>query len=100
MAIFAFRLWHEEEGQGVAEYALILVLITLVAIVSTRNIAAAASRIYSGAAHTFAYAQAHGQPGKDSVGGSGQRGWSQSGAGNPFPIQNDATNNVPGSRAR
>lgn len=99
MVKFAFRLWNEEEGQGVVEYALILVLITLLAIVSVKDLAVAAGRIYAGAAHSMAHTHAPGNTGNDYVRGAGQ-GWSQSGAGSSSPSQDNATENVTGSRTR
>lgn len=33
------RLWHEEDGQDLTEYALLLVLITLAAVTSTQALA-------------------------------------------------------------
>lgn len=44
------RLWTEEEGQDLAEYALLLVLIALVAISAVRGIAGAISNVFSNAA--------------------------------------------------
>ena len=100
MAEFAFRLWHEKEGQGMVEYALILALITLLAVVSMRNVAAAASRIYTGTALNIAHSNTPGQPGNEGVTGSTQGGWSQSGGGSPLPAQNNAGNNIPNSSTR
>jgi pilus assembly protein Flp/PilA len=44
------RLWQEEEGQDLVEYALLLVLIALAAIGSMRTVASAISTVFSNAA--------------------------------------------------
>jgi pilus assembly protein Flp/PilA len=44
------RLWKEEEGQDLTEYALLMVLIALVAIVSMQTIGQAISNVFSNAA--------------------------------------------------
>jgi pilus assembly protein Flp/PilA len=44
------RLWEEEKGQDLVEYALLLVLISLGAVVSMRSLASAISDAYSNAA--------------------------------------------------
>ncbi len=44
------RLWKEEEGQDTVEYALLLVLISLVAIVAMSNVGVAANKVFSNAA--------------------------------------------------
>ena len=44
------RLWHEEEGQDLTEYALMLVLISLVAIVSMSTLGEAVSNAFDNAA--------------------------------------------------
>ncbi len=44
------RLWKEEEGQDTVEYALLLVLISLVAIVAMSNVGVAANAVFSNAA--------------------------------------------------
>jgi Flp pilus assembly pilin Flp len=49
MAGLALRLWCEDEGQGLIEYALILVLLSLIAVVSTKNVASAVGEFYSDA---------------------------------------------------
>jgi pilus assembly protein Flp/PilA len=48
------RLWKEEEGQDVVEYALLLVLISLVAIVSMENVGNAVIKVFSNAAANLA----------------------------------------------
>ncbi len=44
------RLWQEEEGQDLTEYALLLVLISLVAIVAMKSVGTAVSQAFSNAA--------------------------------------------------
>ncbi len=44
------RLWQEESGQDLTEYALLLVLIALAAIVSMQTLANAISNVFSNAA--------------------------------------------------
>jgi Flp pilus assembly pilin Flp len=44
------RLWKEEEGQDVVEYALLLVLISLIAILSMKAVGVAVSNVFSNAA--------------------------------------------------
>lgn len=44
------RLWKEESGQDLTEYALLLVLIALVSIAAINGLATAISNIYSKAA--------------------------------------------------
>lgn len=44
------RLWQEEEGQDLTEYALLLVLISLVAIVAMGKLGSAVSDVFSNAA--------------------------------------------------
>ena len=46
----AKRLWQEEEGQDLAEYGLLVLLIALSAIASMQNIASAISGIFGSAA--------------------------------------------------
>jgi pilus assembly protein Flp/PilA len=41
------RLWKEESGQDLTEYALLLVLIALVSIAAVNGLAGAISNIYS-----------------------------------------------------
>jgi Flp pilus assembly pilin Flp len=43
------RLWQEEEGQDLTEYALLLVLIALVAIAAMQTMGSAVSTVYSNA---------------------------------------------------
>jgi pilus assembly protein Flp/PilA len=50
MKALALRLWHEEAGQDLTEYALLLVLIALAAIVSMKTLANAISNVFSNAA--------------------------------------------------
>jgi Flp pilus assembly pilin Flp len=44
------RLWNEEEGQDLTEYALLVVLIGLFAIVSINTLATAISSVFNNAA--------------------------------------------------
>ncbi len=48
------RLWKEEEGQDLTEYALLLVLISLVAIVAMSSVGVAISNVFSNAAANLA----------------------------------------------
>ncbi len=43
------RLWQEEEGQDLTEYALLLVLISLVAIASMKLLGTAISSVFNNA---------------------------------------------------
>jgi Flp pilus assembly pilin Flp len=40
------RLWHEEEGQDLVEYGLLLILIALVAITSMQTVGSAISDVF------------------------------------------------------
>jgi len=42
-----FEFWHDEEGQDLAEYALVLVLIALLALASVKLIAHAVGKFFS-----------------------------------------------------
>ncbi len=44
------RLWREEEGQDLVEYALLLVLISLIAVASVTTVGQAVSNAFSNAA--------------------------------------------------
>jgi pilus assembly protein Flp/PilA len=44
------RLWREEEGQDLTEYALLMVLIALLAIASMQTIGTTISNVFSNAA--------------------------------------------------
>ena len=44
------RLWKEEEGQDLTEYALLIVLISLVAIASMKTAGTTISNVFSNAA--------------------------------------------------
>ncbi len=46
----ALRLWREESGQDLTEYALLMVLIALVAITSMTTVGQAISNVFSNAA--------------------------------------------------
>jgi len=44
------RLWKEEEGQDLTEYALLMVLISLVAVASMQTLGTTVSNVFSNAA--------------------------------------------------
>jgi len=48
------RLWKEESGQDLTEYALLLVLVALAAIASMKTLATAIANVYSTAATDLA----------------------------------------------
>ncbi|HJY87430.1 MAG TPA: hypothetical protein VKE24_11395 [Candidatus Acidoferrales bacterium] len=50
MKQLALRLWREEAGQDLTEYALLMVLIALASIVAMKNLAGAISNVYTNAA--------------------------------------------------
>lgn len=52
------RLWIEEQGQDLVEYALLIVLVSLAAVVSMRSLARAISDAYSNATANFTSATA------------------------------------------
>ncbi len=54
MKNYLVRLWKEEEGQDVVEYALLLVLISLIAIISMQTVGNAVSNVFSNAATNLA----------------------------------------------
>ncbi len=45
-----YRLWKEESGQDLTEYALLLVLVALAAIASMKTLATAIANVYTAAA--------------------------------------------------
>jgi pilus assembly protein Flp/PilA len=47
---FVKRFWNEEEGQDLTEYALLMVLIALVAIASMQTLGVTISNVFSNAA--------------------------------------------------
>jgi pilus assembly protein Flp/PilA len=47
------RLWQEEEGQDLTEYALLLVLIALAAIAGMNTLATAINAVFSSAAQNL-----------------------------------------------
>jgi pilus assembly protein Flp/PilA len=47
------RLWKEEEGQDLTEYALLLVLVALSAIATMRKLASSLSNVFSSAASSL-----------------------------------------------
>ena len=56
MKNFLVRLWKEEEAQDLTEYALLLVLIALAAIVVMSNLGAAINVVFSKGASTLSSA--------------------------------------------
>ena len=50
---FVKRLWNEEEGQDLTEYALLMVLIALVAIASMQTLGVTISNVFSNAYHIY-----------------------------------------------
>jgi len=50
MSKLARRLWHEESGQDLTEYALLLALIALTSVASMQALAQALSNVYGNAA--------------------------------------------------
>jgi len=50
MKLLLMRLWNEEEGQDLTEYALLLVLLSLAAIGSLGTLANAINAVFSSAA--------------------------------------------------
>jgi pilus assembly protein Flp/PilA len=50
MKTLVLRLWHEEEGQDLVEYALLVVLVALGAAVAMKSLASAISDAFSNAA--------------------------------------------------
>ncbi len=49
MSKLAKRLWQEESGQDLTEYALLLVLIALVCVVTIKTLGQAISNVYTNA---------------------------------------------------
>ncbi len=49
MEDLAVRMWQDEEGQAVVEYALLLILVSLVAVSSMKNLASTVSIAFSDA---------------------------------------------------
>jgi len=49
MEELAMRLWREDEGQALLEYTLLLVLVTLAAVSSMKNVASTVESAYSNA---------------------------------------------------
>jgi len=48
------RLWQEEQGQDLTEYALLLVLIALVAVTTMKTLGQAVSNVFANAAGNLA----------------------------------------------
>jgi pilus assembly protein Flp/PilA len=53
MHSFLRRLWHEEDGQDLVEYGLLVTLIGLSTIVSMKTVASAISTFFSSAASSL-----------------------------------------------
>ncbi len=49
MSKLARRLWQDESGQDLTEYALLLVLIALVCVITIQSLGQAISNVYSNA---------------------------------------------------
>jgi len=56
MRNLVLRLWHDEAGQDLTEYALLMVLIALSSIVAMRGLAQAISNVYGNAASNLSTA--------------------------------------------
>ena len=54
MKALAKRLWREESGQDLTEYALLVVLVALAAIASVQNIATAVEKVFNQASTNLA----------------------------------------------
>ena len=54
MKNFLNRLWKEEEGQDLVEYALLLTLITLALVASIQGLASAISGVFTSASSCLA----------------------------------------------
>ncbi len=54
MKTFLKRLWKEEEGQDLVEYALLLVLISLACVAAMGNLASAISKAFGNASTSLA----------------------------------------------
>jgi Flp pilus assembly pilin Flp len=53
MRDFLRRLWHEEKGQDLTEYALLLVLLALAAVATMGNLATVIRDVFNNAANTM-----------------------------------------------
>ena len=51
-----FRLWHEDEGQGLTEYALLLLLVCVTAVAAMRGFATSVTVMYSEASNRITIA--------------------------------------------
>ncbi len=50
------RLWHEDEGQGLTEYALLLILVCATAVATMRSFATSVADMYSEASNRITIA--------------------------------------------
>jgi Flp pilus assembly pilin Flp len=56
MTTLMLRLWQEEEGQDLTEYALLLVLVALAAITTVGKLASAIGSVFNNAAQSLSTA--------------------------------------------
>jgi Flp pilus assembly pilin Flp len=54
------KLWREDEGQGLTEYALLLFLVCMIAVAAVRGFASSMTNMYSQASHQVIAAAAKG----------------------------------------
>lgn len=59
MEQFAARLWQEEEGQALTEYALLLLLVSLVAVSAMKGLASSLTNVCSQARYDLALSHNH-----------------------------------------
>jgi len=72
MEELAVRLWKDEDGQSVVEYALLLVLVSLVAVSSMKSLATTVSTVFSDATGDITGYLAPAQMGGNQVSSTGQ----------------------------
>ncbi len=53
MKALAVRLWRDEEGQDLTEYALLLVLVSLAAITAMKSLATQVGTVFTNAANNL-----------------------------------------------
>ncbi|HWF14467.1 MAG TPA: hypothetical protein VG272_12065 [Candidatus Acidoferrales bacterium] len=68
------RLWKEQVAQDLVEYALLLVLVSLVLVASLRTLGVGVTKVYSGAATNLAVTGGGGSGGDGGDGGGGDGG--------------------------
>lgn len=54
MRMILHRLWHEEQGQDLTEYALVIVLIALVCVAAMNSLAGGIQNVFNTAASNLA----------------------------------------------